>query len=651
MDKVILELKGHKVLKIKHFNIKITSIFFVLFFFHGSYLGFAGTVSNDQAEVLDSVVVVSQKIDDYIKKSPNLAISMEENEITERNFLQVYEVLGSMAGVDVKPGSTGLGARISIRGGGGSGSVLVLIDGRPMTIGQYGGIDLGSIPIDIVKKITVFKPPVPTWLGPGSSAGAIYIELKKGKTDSRENKKGLAGEKSVDKKGMIRVSTGSFGLINMSGSVKLDSETNHTLLAVGYGHKNGKRTNSQQDKGYVSFSWNRGDSPMSGVEVNGKYYVSDHGVSGPIYNPTPDASQKYERASLDFKVKGVLKETIDYDVKTYAHVTRLKDESQSGAQASLDANTIGVGSNLLWSNDDETKEYRFGGSYENTYVDHTLTGSHDRHILSIHGVQNLRYDPLMLTFGLRGDYVSDFDFSPAANIGLSYTFSDKTLIKTSAGYSENIPSFSKLYQPSHGSMDQVRGNPALDKEKILALNLSFQHTFLDDNQLEVSLFRTDTRDLIRYYRGNDLISRPTNIDHALKQGLETSLKVKANEIFSFDINYIWQQTENRENHKELSYAPSHTLKVALKVKLASGLRIEAMTRAYSRQFSDTANTEKEKISGYCTTDIKLIKPYSVFSHPCEFFIHGINIFNKDYDVHYGYPDDGIKFLCGMSMNF
>ena len=638
-------------MKTIYFYTQIILIFLVLFFFPGKDIGSAGTVKKGRTETLESVVVVSRKVDDYIKKSPNLTISMEENEIMERNFLQVYEVLGSMAGVDVKPGSTGLGARISIRGGGGSGSVLVLIDGRSMTTGQYGGVDLGSIPIDIVKKITVFKPPAPTWLGPGSSAGAIYIELKKGKTGLRKDEAGGTAEKTINKKGMIRFSTGSFGLINMSGSVKMDSDTNHTLLAAGYGHKDGNRDNSQRDKGYLSFNWNRSDNPMSGVEVSGKYYVSDHGVAGPTYNPTPDASQKYERASLDFKVKGVLKEQIDYDIKTYAHVTQLEDESQSGAQASLDACTIGAGSNFFWSDDDEIKEYRFGGSYENTYVDHTLTGSHDRHILSVHAVQNLRYNPLVLTLGLRGDYFSDFDFSPAGNMGLSYAFSDQTLIKTSAGYSENIPTFSQLYQPSHGSMDQVRGNPDLDKEKILALNLSLLHTFLDENQLEISLFRTDTRDLIKYFRGNDLISRPANIDQAFKQGLETSLKLKASEMFSFDINYIRQQTENKENYKELNYAPSHTLKLTCKVKFTSGMRVEAMARAYSRQFTDTANTEKEKISGYTTTDIKLIKPLSVFSRPCEVFVHGINIFNKDYDVHYGYPDDGIRFLCGMSMNF
>lgn len=74
---------------------------------------------------LDQITVVSKKNDDYIQKNPNQVVSMDETEITQRNFLEVYEALGSMSGVDVRRGSSGMGARISIRGGGGSGSVLV----------------------------------------------------------------------------------------------------------------------------------------------------------------------------------------------------------------------------------------------------------------------------------------------------------------------------------------------------------------------------------------------------------------------------------------------------------------------------------------------------------------------------------------------
>jgi iron complex outermembrane receptor protein len=52
--------------------------------------------------------------------------------------------------VDVKRGS-GIGSRISIRGSGNSGKVLVLLNGRPLNTNQYGR--LSAIPIDMVQSI------------------------------------------------------------------------------------------------------------------------------------------------------------------------------------------------------------------------------------------------------------------------------------------------------------------------------------------------------------------------------------------------------------------------------------------------------------------------------------------------------------------
>ena len=159
-------------------------------------------------------------------------------EIASRNFLNVNEALDSMSGVDVTPSGSGLGARISIRGGGGSGSVLVLVDGRPASTMQYGGVELSSLPIDMVKKITVFKPPVPAWLGPGSSAGAIYIETRKSAT-----------RKKSAKKGRVQLMGGSYGEASANASVRLGEKANQVLVSGGGLHKDGKRTNSQKDQG------------------------------------------------------------------------------------------------------------------------------------------------------------------------------------------------------------------------------------------------------------------------------------------------------------------------------------------------------------------------------------------------------------------
>ncbi len=609
-------------------------------------------------------IVVTGKVDDYTQKNPAQVVSMEAREIEKRNFLQVTEAISTMAGVDVKYGSNGQSTRISIRGGGGSGSVLILVNGRPLSTQQYGGTDLGSISIDIVKKITVFKPPVPVWLGPGSSAGAIYIETKSGEISSGKIKPGPIEpgqiqseetEKKAVQKGRVRLSGGSYGQANASGTLKVDADDSDYLLSGSYGHRDGKRANSQKDQGSLNLHYGKNVDPFN-YQVNASTFVSDHGVAGPTYNPTPNASQRYEKASLDFKVDGMALEDLDsgdldYNVNAYLDIKHLDDTANNGDRSELDAITTGFGTNFFHTNAGEDKEFRFGTLLEHSRVDHTLTGEHERDLASINGVYTLRSAPFIFTTGLRSDYTSDFHFSLGSNAGLSYEMNEQTIMKGNVGYSENIPSFGQLYQPSHGSMDQVRGNPDLKKEKILSLTLGIIHTFDNKTQLDLSLFRTDTRDLIKYNRGKDLISRPENISQAYKQGLEASLKFFITRTMDLDLNYIWQDTKNRDNDKKLSYAPEHTLKLILKTKFKTGTRLELTGRGYTEQYTDNLNTESERIKAYITTDAKIVHPVLLVQKKAEFFVHFHNLFDTNYSSHYGYPDDGFKVLAGMNINF
>lgn len=132
---------------------------------------------------LETITVTAEKLTEYIRNHPQQVTIVDRKEILERNFLNVEETLNSMPGIEVKP-SAGIGSRISIRGSGKAGGVLVLLNGRPLNSSQYGGVDLSTIPIDIVKSVTVFKPPVPVWLGPGASEGASSSEA-----EARESEK------------------------------------------------------------------------------------------------------------------------------------------------------------------------------------------------------------------------------------------------------------------------------------------------------------------------------------------------------------------------------------------------------------------------------------------------------------------------------
>lgn len=599
----------------------------------------AGHGTNNPAHNIGDVLVIGDKVDAFIEKNPSQVVSMGAAEIERRNFLQVHEVLGSMPGVDVKQSASGLGSRIAIRGGGGSGTVLVLIDGRPAATMQYGGVDLSSIPIDIVQKITVFKPPVPVWLGPGSAAGVIYIETKHKK-----------GRSSTAKKGKVRVSGGSYGRAAVSATGRFGGKDSQVMVSGGVSHKDGRRDNSDKDQGHLTIGYDKKDDNGRQLQINAKAFISDHGVAGPIYNPTPNADQRYEKASLDVKFKGY-NDLTDYTLKSWADIKQLDETSETGANSKLDTISGGLGTDLYFTDDSEKNEVRLGAQVEHTRIDHTLSGKHERNQTSAHTEYTLRADPFICTFGGQAGYTNDFNFSPGGHAGVSYSLSENTVLKTNAGYSEHIPTFSQLYQPSHGAVDQVRGNPDLDKEKIVSLSAGLEHKFMEKHTLSLSLFRTETRDLIKYQRDSSDIKEPVNIDRAVKQGIETSIKFKLSKQTGIDISHVWQDTENKENNKELSYAPAHTARLILKTVFATGTRLEWTTRGYTDQFSDNENTSAEMLDAYVTTDVRLSHPVTMFEKKALVFANIHNLFDKDYSSHFGYPDDGFRLEVGMSITF
>lgn len=592
-----------------------------------------------QAIQMEKIVVSGDKIDAFARQYPHQVVGLDAAAIRKRNFMNVYEALSALPGVDIKQSSGG-SVRIAIRGAMSSGSVLILIDGRPANTSQYGGVDLSAIPIDMIKSVTVFKPPAPVWLGPGSSAGAIYIETL-----------GRAKAKDVKTKRRVRLGGGSYGLFHLNGSGKFNLEKSSAMLAAGFRHRDGKRPNSDMDKGNLSANWTFESDAATQYRISGKYFHSDHGMAGPTYNATPNARQKYEKGSLDFKIKGFVGENSDYDIKLYGDVVALEDRANAGDIATMDLHKTGLNSEIVWSGQEDKHELRLGGLFEHTGVDQTQSGDHHRDGASMHIEHTRRFEHTTLTTGVRGDYTNDFGAFPGASCGVQYEITSDTLCKGNIGYSVDLPSFGQLYQPTHGSIDQVRGNPDLVEEQIISSSLDLEHTINKDNVFTLTLFHTDTRDLIQYQRGDDLISRPENINRAYKQGVETALKIKPMDALNIDANYIWQKTRNEDNGGELSYSPRHHGNLTIRYLLEVKTRLELTARAYSTQYTDTANTPSEKISGYLAVDAKMIQPVTLFGRSGELFLHADNLFDREYEVHYGYPDDGLRLTVGLALNF
>ena len=603
------------------------------------HAGGHGEQKPGEAMVLEEMVIKGERVQEYVVNHPQQTMTMDAAEMEERNFGEVGDALKAMPGVDVQSSGGRPGARISIRGSGGDG-VLVLVNGRPLNSSQYGGVELGSLPIENVKRITVFKPPVPVWLGPGAKAGAINIETKGGGKDR--------AQKQTSSR--IKLRGGSYGTANVSLSHERGLDKGSLMLTAGGSHEDGKRPNSDRDSGRLSLHWDRPLQRENHVEANARYYLSEHGSPGPIDNPTPEARQRYEKGALDLKLSGSPGRDREYSLKTYADLVRLEDKAQSEVDSELDVAKLGLQGDTVWSERNGQWAVRMGGLFEENMIDHSLTGYYKREKTSAHIQADRHFQPLTLSLGLRGDYTSDFGLFPAATGGMSYSLGNSTLLKANAGYSVDVPTFGQLYQPSHGSYDQVRGNPDLSEEHIASYDLGLEHSFTRDFSLETTLFRTDTYDKIVHQRGDDLIYRPVNVDRAVRQGMELTCSLEL-EKTTLEANYILQESVNRENGQDLTYTPKHEGKITASRTFGTGARLEATLRAVSKQFTDLENSETNRLGGYGTVDAKLIVPVTILGLDSELYAQGYNLLDKDFQKHNGYPDEGIRGLVGINISW
>lgn len=590
---------------------------------------------------LGAVVVTAEKLQEYVKNHPQDVKVVERREIVERNLGNVEEILKTIAGVDVVS-TPGTGSRISIRGSGQSGGVLVLVNGRPLNSNQYGSQDLNGLPVDSIQSVSVFKPPVPVWLGPGGSNGAINI------VTSAEPAKGDAPKA----RSTVKVNGGSYGYGEGSLSHQFPLAAGTALVSAATTHRDGSRTNSDKTSETLALNWNRPKDAVSGTEVSGRFYQAEYGSPGPVDNLTPNARQDYHKASLDAKYHDAMGETGTLAATLYGDAVSLEDRAQSGLRSTLNDHKIGAKADTTWSREDGAGDLRLGVLSEWDMFEHTIAGDHQRFRNSLSSQYDRRFGALTPTLGLRGDLTNDFGFNPGAMAGVGWGLADKWLLKLKGGYTVNVPTFEQLYQSTHGSIDQTRGNPNLTEERVWNSDLGAEYTFAKDRSIQVTLFRAETFDLITSERGADLIYRPINLNRAVRQGVEISGKYAWKNGLSFEPSCIVQESENKDTGKELPYTPVIKAKSTLRYTLTQlKTRLEGTVRYEGRRFSQVENLPAEQLDPYVVVDLKATQPFTLAGLAAEGSLRVNNLFDTSYETHLGYPADGIVVIAGMQLKF
>jgi iron complex outermembrane receptor protein len=158
--------------------------------------------------------------------------------------------------------------------------------------------------------------------------------------------------------------------------------------------------------------------------------------------------------------------------------------------------------------------------------------------------------------------------------------------------------------------------------------------------------------MIIYVRGSDLIYRPINIEKAYRQGIDLTVKQGWENVLGVDMGCIWQDSENLQNGNELPYTPWGKVKTTVKYTLPEWqTRLETTLRYEAEQFSEAENNVQEKLNDYVTMDIKMTQPFTLLKMASEWYVQIDNLWNTGFEIHYGYPDDGVRFSSGINLMF
>jgi len=445
-------------------------------------------------------------------------------EIQALNAHTLGEVLNTIPGVHVEPRVTpgGLSPTVSIQGSE-SNHVRVIMDG--VTINNVSDFlaDVGAIPVQRIAAIEIIKGPASSaW---GSSLGGIINIITKSPDESR--KVGGVFSASVGER-----TTGDFRL-ELSGTrsplgyyLTADGITSDGLLPhtnVDSGSVYGKLVWDPQEDTRVlaTYSYSRGkrglgEFPQFGLLQDGDY---EHLIA--TLGMTHALSE-----SLDLEVAGRFSRR-DYGDVTSALGTGLElgnnryQQPNLGASAKL-AWRAGIHSVTLGTDYDngtmsaDLKSLAVDPISGDLVTTRTQTdGRLER--WAIFANDTIVWRNWSITPGLRYDWTSTSNDFLSPSLGMTYNWSDHTVLRAYVARGFNIP----FLAATTGGAQGLKPNPGLEVEKVWSYQVGFETTLLRYLWLKSTLFRHDVSGFQAYDRATGSY---VNQGEQRRQGIEVEAK-------------------------------------------------------------------------------------------------------------------------------
>ena len=581
------------------------------------------------------IVVTATKTNYTVGNVPVDAEVITAREIQEKNIINVQDVFEYISGTQVRQTSGSWGNKGSIRLQGLNGEhTLVLVNGQKYKGGHSEGVDISSIPINMIEKIEVVKGPASVLYGSDAVGGVVNIITKS----------------SLDQKSSVNISTG-YGSDNYQVYEAMANYSKNKFGAqISFGKKHTDALDEEtddMDEDIVSGNFEYRFSKNLKVSINPRYEYN-------ILDSVNSKDEKDNRIQKRFSLNSLLEWksnkgsiiNLRASLFNYKHYMESKSTDYNDNTYELEL----TATHLLTKNHLLTAGYHFENQQRD---DRGKEFEIDQSINSFYLQDQISLNPFIFVIGARMDLHEAWgtEFNPKANVMLDVT--DNLKLRASAGRAFRAPTLLSLYAPDWKMGPYtVISNPDLKPEKSLGLQIGGEWQLAKKVIAGVSYFHNDIKNLIT--SKIDRSGRPwkmtyNNVDEAMTQGVELNLRASLAKNLITKVGYTLLDTEDKTTGEELLERPKNSLFLGFTwnfEKIGAGFTIDGFYIGKRYAIIDDEDTIGE-LDPHVTFNVSLSKSITRYG---RLFIRIINIFDKQ-DVYDEYNIRGTKLFAGLELNF
>lgn len=665
----------------------------LVFLVMGICLGFPGTGFSEAAKQETAVytmgeIVVSGKRMGV--ESVGTVREITSDEIARRHVQTLDQALELLPGLDIRTGTDGI-PRVDLRGFR-SRHVLLLLNGVPFNSAFDGQFDPSIIPVENIAKIKVSYGNHSVLYGQGGLGGVINVITKKG-TEGLQGSVAVETAERNHNLGRFTIS-GAQNQFNgfVSGSIlNSDGFVLSDYFEATDEQDRGLRENSDEERknlfANVGYSPNeiwqiglvanmmRGEFGKPPMTINDK---SDPFASSPKYDRVDDYKGFSGQISMNCDLPGPLgvrgwlfanrldEDENRYDDKRYdsmddkkvknTYVQNNVTKTYGGAlQTSAALETMGLFTLALsaeeqaFESDGVIRDVKVGGGGGSTYDTRSFAEDWKVKVYSAAIEYEVApFDRLGLVFGYSHHWldkeVGGSDNMDGFLVGTNYDLFENTLIRASAARKIRFPSIRQLYEEGGGNAD-------LRPEESYNYEVGIEQRIFGHTSLSLSGFYIDVEDYIEKIEPSDTFQ---NNDEYRFQGVELTAETRYFEDLLLRVGYTFMDTKDKSANtekEELQYRPEHKVTFEGQYDFDFGLSVygSVMYLANQYYYSRTTPLQKAELDDYAVFDIKLDQVF--LKKRLHIYLGVDNLFDREYEEAYGFPQAGRTFYGGMEYRF